>query len=390
LGTSLYHKGQVDEAITCLKKAVELDPRDVNPLYNLGDALAGKGLLVEAIACYQKVITLDPRNAHAHSDLGVALARTGQADAAIACVNKAIEIDPKYAAAHSMLGAILFNLKRDFDGAIASFKKAIKLDPNDAMAHFNLGNALGAKGRVDDAIACFRKAIELDPKNGIAHGALGEALLGNGRYAEARDATARALELLPDTHPQRAVFSQQLRTCQRFAKLAERLPRLLTGEDKPASAGECLDVVAMCRHKRLHAAAARFTADAFAADPKLADDLLAGHRYNAACHAALAAAGKGEDAAKLDDKEKARLRKQALDWLRADLALRTKQLETNKRANCAAVREALRHWQQDTDLVGIRDAAAIAKLAAKERAACEKLWTDVAALLKTAELRKYP
>jgi len=41
--------------------------------------------------------------------------------------------------------------------------------------------------------------------------------------------------------------------------------------------------------------------------------------------AALAAAGQGEDAAKLDDKERTRLRKQALDWLRADLALRRKQ-----------------------------------------------------------------
>jgi len=47
----------------------------------------------------------------------------------------------------------------------------------------------------------------------------------------------------------------------------------------------------------------------------------------AARAAALAAARKGEDAAKLDTKEQARLRQQALDWLRADLALHTKQAE---------------------------------------------------------------
>jgi hypothetical protein len=49
------------------------------------------------------------------------------------------------------------------------------------------------------------------------------------------------------------------------------------------------------------------------------------------------------------------------------------------------VRQRLRHWQQDGDLAGLRDAAALAKLPAEERAACERLWADVAALLKKAE-----
>jgi hypothetical protein len=40
------------------------------------------------------------------------------------------------------------------------------------------------------------------------------------------------------------------------------------------------------------------------------------------------------------------------------------------------------HWQQDTDLAAIRDAAAMAKLPAEEQKACSQLWADVAALLK--------
>jgi hypothetical protein len=34
---------------------------------------------------------------------------------------------------------------------------------------------------------------------------------------------------------------------------------------------------------------------------------------------------------------------------------------------------------------GLRDKAALAELPAEERAACERLWADVAALLMTAE-----
>lgn len=120
-------------------------------------------------------------------------------------------------------------------------------------------------------------------------------------------------------------------------------------------------------------------------DPKLADDLGAGHRYDAAGLAALSAAGRGEDAGELGDPERARLRKLALDWLRADLALRTKQLESGTPADRAAARQALRHWQQDADLAGVRDAAALTKLPADEREAFAQLWADVAALLNKAE-----
>ena len=45
----------------------------------------------------------------------------------------------------------------------------------------------------------------------------------------------------------------------------------------------------------------------------------------------------------------------------------------------------MRHWEKDTDFAGLRDKAALDKLPAEERAACEKLWADVAVLLKKAK-----
>jgi hypothetical protein len=156
------------------------------------------------------------------------------------------------------------------------------------------------------------------------------------------------------------------------------------GEFQPKDAAERLGLVGVCQAKKLHHAAVRLYLDLFAGDPQLADDLKTTHRYNAACAAALAATGQGTDVAKLDDQEKARLRQQALDWLRADLALRSKQLQTGQPADRAAVQMVLQHWQKDTDLAGLRDAAALAKLLAEERAVCERLWADVAAVLKKA------
>jgi hypothetical protein len=66
--------------------------------------------------------------------------------------------------------------------------------------------------------------------------------------------------------------------------------------------------------------------------------------------------------------------------------LHGKQLATGKPADLAAVQQHLRHWQKDTDLAGLRDAAALAQLPADEQKACTQLWADVAAALKKAQL----
>jgi hypothetical protein len=100
--------------------------------------------------------------------------------------------------------------------------------------------------------------------------------------------------------------------------------------------------------------------------------------------AASLAGGQGKDADQLDDKERARLRRQALGWLRADLAAWTQVVDKAPPQARPAVRQALQHWQKDPDLAGLRDPDALAQLPEAERQACRKLWADVEALLRKA------
>jgi tetratricopeptide (TPR) repeat protein len=384
LGKALCDKGQVDEAIACLNKAIEVDPKSAAAHSNLGAILCDfKRDFDGAIASFKKAIELDPKDAVAHFNLGNALAGKGQLDAAIACWRKALELDPKYAAAHNNLGHAL-DAKGRVDEAIASYRKAIEIDPKDATAHYALGNALKHKGQLDEALASYKKAIELKPNYAEAHCNLGQTLQLQGRFAEALPAIKRGHELGTKQPGWPYPSAQWVREAEWMAAMESNLTAFLKGEFQPKDTADRLGLVGVCQGKKLWAAAARLYADAFAADPKLADDPMRSHRYDAACCAALAAAGQGEDAAQLDDKERARLRQQALGWLRADLALRRRQLESGEHAERTAMQDVLRHWQQDRDLAGIRDAAALDKLPPEERAACEKLWADVAALLKKA------
>jgi superkiller protein 3 len=384
LGHALRDKGQLDEAITCYRKALELDPKRFTFHFNLGRALLDRGEIDEAITLVRKALELDSRNAMGHGFLGSLLHQKGQLDEAIACFRKATLLDPKLPFPHGSLGNALLG-KGQFDKAIASFQRAIELDPGYLVARIALGNALARQSRVDEAIACFKKAIELNPKVPKVHALLGLNLFRMGCYAEARDASARAFELLPESDPRRASAALQLRECKRFLKLEERLPRILREEDKPSSPGESLDLARMCQHRQMHVAAARFAAAAFAAHPKQASDLQASHRYNAACSASLAAAGHGKDAGELDRRDRLALRRQALTWLRGDLKVWARLLTGGPPAARAAVQQALKRWQQDSDLAAVRDEDALAKLPAEERAAFAAFWSDVAALLKKAE-----
>jgi serine/threonine protein kinase len=163
-----------------------------------------------------------------------------------------------------------------------------------------------------------------------------------------------------------------------------RLPAVLRGEDHPADNAERLAFARIAYDQKLFAAAARLWAEALAGEPKLADDRQAQHRYNAACAAALAAAGQGQDEPPPDDAARAKLRRQALDWLRAELAAWGKLLESTPPQARPTVRQTLSHWQKDADLAGVRDQAALDKLSAEERKAFAQLWSDVAELLKKA------
>jgi hypothetical protein len=138
----------------------------------------------------------------------------------------------------------------------------------------------------------------------------------------------------------------------------------------------------MAYDAKRHAAAARLWSEALAADPKLSDDRRAQYRYNAACAAALAAAGRAEGEPPPDAAAKAELRRKALDWLRAELAACSKVLDSADPKARGAVAPTLQHWKEDADLAGVRDRDALAKLSADERRAWEALWKDVDALLK--------
>jgi hypothetical protein len=166
-----------------------------------------------------------------------------------------------------------------------------------------------------------------------------------------------------------------------WRELLARHPGL--AEELKFFCGQVLDFVcAILADQERFAAAARWYAEAFTADPDMFAGPPAKHRYHAACAAALAGCSQGRDATDLDERSLADFRRQALDWLRAELETQRRLLETEKTPWLVA--GDLQHWLEGPDFAGVRGPEALARLPEAERQAWQKLWTDIADTLDRA------
>jgi serine/threonine-protein kinase len=402
LGKVLERQGpaRLTEAIGCYRAARAARPR-------LGVALARAlrqaGEAAEAEAVTRDLLRQQPDNPEMHFYLGIALHDQRKLGEAATAYRRAIDLKEDATVAHNNLGIALLKQKK-LGEAVAAFNDASALKPDLDMAYNNLGIALAEQKKLGEAVVAFKEAIRLKPdlpeahcnppvrSPGTAipaadlpeaHCNLGTTLQRLGRFAESLDALRRGHKLGSKTPGWRYPSAQWVRDAERLVALDEKLPAVLKGDARPADGTEQVLLARICQTpaKRRYAAAVRFYADAFAARA----NLTASDRYDAACSAALAASGQGKDDPKPDDKERTRLRRQALDWLRADLAVWAKQVEGGKPADRAAAMAALTHWQKDDDLAGVRHPWSLLRLPADERRQWQKLWADVDALLRRAQ-----
>jgi serine/threonine protein kinase/tetratricopeptide (TPR) repeat protein len=312
----------------------------------------------------------------------LSLRPTGKEEA-IGFLRAAVAVRPDSPGAHLSLGNALHDQKKPAE-AEAEYREALRWQGDFPEAHNNLGNALMDQKKLAEAETEFREALRLKPDFALAQFNLGRVLLHQGQFEEARDELMRTKQLLPSDNPGQHTVDTVIENCKKVHEFDRKLEAFLEHKAEPVDAAQALQYAEFCQQpwKRLYAASARLHADAFAANPQLAEDLQKGYRYDAACAAALAGCGQGRDADKLDKTERRRWRRQALDWLRADLGAWEETVKRGEAEGLQAAREKLQEWQRDADLADLRDPDALAKLPADEQQACRELWADVGALLR--------
>lgn len=257
LGTAYYAKGDYQQAIAALKKALDedKDDRESTQLLGLSSYLAGHP--TEAIPYLEKVQSWYPRaNVDAAYILGICYiqikdypkARTAfarmfdvPADSAASYLftarmllrqefdpvaeeyaQKATTLDPKLPGAHLMLGE-LYLYKSRVPEAIEQFQKELSLNPANANAYYKLADAYSRIQKFDDAERLLQRSIWLDATSTGPYILMGKVLEKKGEFELAVRALRRAVAMDPNNPMTHHLLGQTYRDMGRQEDAASEL-----------------------------------------------------------------------------------------------------------------------------------------------------------------------
>lgn len=317
-------------------------------------------------------------------------------------LNAAVAARPNSAVARTALGTELSQRRKDDPTGMQMLRAAADMETTSAWPGVFLGMAAVEGGNWSEATAAYVKAVRADPDTAFAmigsltvrgpgsggpgpteqdiarmcdalvaasHGHPGAyTMRGSHRQAtgDYRGALAdyrKASTVEKPDYPLAGMARTRATMLEPMARWEGKLPAVLRGELKPTTGAEFADLAGYCAgFDKRYALAARFAADGLAADPGLYAN--AQRISDFAGWSVQAGVGHGADAADLTAEERARLRRQALAWLR--------QAVDRPASTGPGLRAAL--LRTNPDLRPVRDAAELAKLPPDERGEWDRFW----------------
>jgi tetratricopeptide (TPR) repeat protein len=144
-GLEAQQRGELAAAEAAYRRALELDPRYVDALVNLGAVLSRGGRHEESVRCYERALQIDPKMNAARLNLGLAHYRAGKLSSAADALRAAYEYDPSLLQVRQLLGLVLGEMSKDAD-AIPHLEVSLQAAPNEPAVLFALGRAYARTG----------------------------------------------------------------------------------------------------------------------------------------------------------------------------------------------------------------------------------------------------
>ena len=188
--------GRYALAYAQLTKALTLNPRLGDAMYNLAAICREQGRLREASVWYSRLLQLDPDRDDAWLSVGNVFWELKMYDLAEKALRSLLEREPRDFKAYTSLAGVYLDQKR-YDAAEAMLRQALLLEPNKSDLYVNLGQIMEQQQRRREALDCYTKAIELDESNSLAYTEIGQMWYRDGAYSLAKQALTAAAKADP-------------------------------------------------------------------------------------------------------------------------------------------------------------------------------------------------
>ena len=191
----LDHFEDQHNAITNLKRSLDLEPDNYDAMLTLGRAYYGLQDYDQAIFNLNRAIEINPGTISGHMFLGFVYGHGAkEPERAITQFNQALEIDPTKHSAIFQLGAMYYHLK-EYDRAILSFTEYLEHRPDAVQSRNFLGSIYLIQGKFAAADKHLRDALALDSTEVTAHRLLGYLSAEQCHFDEAKDLAEESLAL---------------------------------------------------------------------------------------------------------------------------------------------------------------------------------------------------
>jgi tetratricopeptide (TPR) repeat protein len=193
LGSVFTATGRTAEAVSELKRALELAPNSDDGYRRLGRAYMNMGQKTEALSALRQAVDANPYYSSNYTLLGTAYAEFGDSQNAAKAFQRVTELDPKNPNGWTNVGALAAQ-EGKWNDSIPAYRKALELQPS-AESYSNLGTSYFYLGKYEDARANFAKAVEMSPEQAGFLGNLADCYRRLGEQAKARATYDQAISL---------------------------------------------------------------------------------------------------------------------------------------------------------------------------------------------------
>ena len=155
LGWVSFYNEDLDAAYKYYRRAVELDPNNVDNNYHVAGFLKDIGLYSQAVDLYSKALEIDPKNTEFHFLSARCLMNNGEFQRAEVILRKALEIEPENMTTHLFLARQLLMMKR-YDEAEEEIAKVFGFDSNNPGIKYTRAYNYARQGKREQALSIIR------------------------------------------------------------------------------------------------------------------------------------------------------------------------------------------------------------------------------------------